>query len=63
MNDINTFQEKLLPLIQKFEKDKHHYLSKDYLEAQVRRILSIPYSNPSAGTLKTEKAFRPLIER
>jgi predicted type IV restriction endonuclease len=42
MPDINSFEEKLLELISKFEKDKTHYLSKGYLEAQVR----IDFINP-----------------
>ncbi len=36
MSDIDSFKEKLQSLISKFEKDKTHYLSKGYPEAQVR---------------------------
>jgi len=36
MSDINSFREKIGALISKFEKDRHHYLSKGYPEAQVR---------------------------
>ncbi|MCX5719204.1 MAG: hypothetical protein NT055_04430 [Nitrospirae bacterium] len=36
MSDIDSFKEKLQSLITKFEKDKTHYLSKGYPEAQVR---------------------------
>jgi hypothetical protein len=42
VQDIETFKEKLEFLITKFEKDKHHYLSKGYLEAQLR----IDFLNP-----------------
>ena len=38
MPDIDSFKEKLLSLISKFEKDKTHYLSKGYHEAQVRSV-------------------------
>ena len=43
MSDINSFKEKLQNLIIKFEKDKHHYFSKDYLEAQVRQDFINPF--------------------
>jgi hypothetical protein len=33
---MEIFREKLQNLISKFEKDKNHYLSKGYPEAQVR---------------------------
>lgn len=36
MADINSFRERIQNLTIKFEKDKTHYLSKGYLEAQVR---------------------------
>jgi hypothetical protein len=42
MSDIEQFREKLQSLISKFEKDKPHYLSKGYPEAQVR----IDFINP-----------------
>ena len=31
---LDTFKERLLKLITKFDADQHHYLSKDYLEAE-----------------------------
>ena len=34
--DMDPFREKLLQLVAKFDKDKSHYLSKGYPEAQVR---------------------------
>jgi predicted type IV restriction endonuclease len=42
VTDINSFREKIQVLIGKFEKDKIHYLSKGYPEAQVR----IDFINP-----------------
>ena len=36
MTGIDAFREKLQVLVSKFERDKHHYLSKGYPEAQVR---------------------------
>ena len=42
MSDKDIFREKLQSLISKFEKDKTHYLSKGYPEAQVR----IDFLNP-----------------
>jgi hypothetical protein len=42
MANIDSFREKLQDLIDKFEKDKTHYLSKGYPEAQVR----IDFLNP-----------------
>ncbi|MDA8106485.1 MAG: Eco57I restriction-modification methylase domain-containing protein [Nitrospiraceae bacterium] len=42
MADISSFKDRLQTLVAKFEKDKHHYLSKGYPEAQVR----IDFLNP-----------------
>lgn len=42
MTDINSFREKIQVLVGKFERDKTHYLSKGYPEAQVR----IDFVNP-----------------
>jgi hypothetical protein len=42
MSDIDSFKEKLQSLISKFEKDKTHYVSKGYPEAQVR----VDFLNP-----------------
>ena len=36
LTEINFFREKLQNLISKFNRDKTHYLSKGYPEAQVR---------------------------
>ncbi len=43
ISKINLFREKLYVLISKFEKDKNHYLSKGYLEAQVRSDFINPF--------------------
>ncbi|MFZ3065748.1 MAG: N-6 DNA methylase [Nitrospirota bacterium] len=62
MQDIETFKEKLKSLISKFEKDKHHYLSKGYLEAQLR----IDFLNPLFEALGWDienKAHKPPQDR
>ncbi len=62
MGDIDIFKEKLNALISKFEKDKVHYLSKGYLEAQVR----IDFINPFFKALGWDienKAQKPPHER
>ena len=62
MSDINSFRERLLTLISKFEKDKTHYLSKGYPEAQVR----IDFLNPFFKALGWDienKAQKPPHER
>jgi hypothetical protein len=45
MTDIDSFREELQSLISKFEKDKNYYLSKGYLEAQVRLDFINPLFN------------------
>ena len=62
MVDKNTFQNELQKLIAKFEKDKNHYLSKGYPEAQVR----IDFLNPFFDALGWDfenKANKPPHER
>jgi type I restriction-modification system DNA methylase subunit len=62
MSDIESFREKLQTLITKFEKDKNHYLSKGYPEAQVR----IDFLNPLFKALGWDienKAQKPPHER
>jgi len=62
VQSIETFREKLQTLISKFEKDKYHYLSKGYLEAQVR----IDFINPFFKALGWDienKAHKPPHER
>ena len=38
LTDLEIFREKLLQLVAKFDKDKSHYLSKGYPEAQALHI-------------------------
>ena len=38
LTDIGDFKQRLLGLIEKFDKDKSHYLSKGYPEAQALHI-------------------------
>jgi len=45
MPDIDSFREDLQSLVSKFEKDKNYYLSKGYLEAQVRLDFINPLFN------------------
>ncbi|MBM4136032.1 MAG: hypothetical protein FJ241_04285 [Nitrospira sp.] len=62
MSDTNLFREKLQTLVTKFEKDRTHYLSKGYLEAQVR----IDFINPFFKALGWDienKAQKPPHER
>jgi type I restriction-modification system DNA methylase subunit len=62
MSDIDSFREKLWALISKFEKDRHHYLSKGYPEAQVR----LDFLNPIFKALGWDienKAHKPPHER
>ena len=63
MSDINLFKEKLQNLIIKFEKDKNHYLSKDYLEAQVRQDFINPFFEALGWDIENRKGLSPLIER
>ncbi len=62
MSDINSFRDKIGALISKFEKDRHHYLSKGYPEAQVR----VDFLNPLFKALGWDienKAQKPPHER
>ncbi|MEK6598865.1 MAG: N-6 DNA methylase, partial [Deltaproteobacteria bacterium] len=59
MSDINTFKEKLLSLISKFDKDKHHYLSKSYLEAQVRQDFINPMFEALGWDIENKKSLSP----
>lgn len=58
----DIFEETLLSLVHKFEKDRHHYLAKGYPEAQVR----IDFLNPFFQALGWDienKAQKPPHER
>jgi hypothetical protein len=62
VQSIETFRERLQTLITKFQKDKTHYLSKGYLEAQVR----IDFINPFFKALGWDienKSHKPPHER
>jgi len=54
-----AFQEKLLSFVQKFEKDKHHYLSKNYLEAQVRQDFIDPLFEALGWDIENKKGLSP----
>ncbi len=62
MSDINIFREKLYQLISKFDKDKAHYLSKGYLEAQVRIDFINPFFNALGWDIEN-RAQKPPHER
>ena len=62
MSDINSFREKLGALILKFEKDRHHYLSKGYPEAQVRVDFLNPFFKALGWDIEN-KAQKPPHER
>jgi len=62
MTEISSFREKLQKLIAKFDKDKTHYLSKGYPEAQVR----LDFINPMFEALGWDienSAHKPPHER
>jgi hypothetical protein len=62
MADIDTFREKLHILITKFEKDRDHYLSKGYLEAQVRVDFINPFFKALGWDIEN-RAQKPPHER
>lgn len=54
-----VFKEKLLSLIHKFEKDKYHYLSKGYLEAEVRQDFLDPLFEALGWDIGNKKKLSP----
>jgi len=46
---IETLTEGLTKLINKFEADRYHYLSKDYPEAQARIDFITPFFQEASG--------------
>ncbi|MDP3048854.1 MAG: hypothetical protein Q8N12_05410 [Thermodesulfovibrionales bacterium] len=62
MADIYSFREKLQSLISKFEKDKAHYASKGYPEAQVRLDFLNPFFKALGWDIEN-KAQKPPHER
>ena len=62
MGDFGVFKEALRALVDKFERDKHHYLQKGYPEAQVR----VDFLNPFFAALGWDienRANKPPHER
>ncbi len=57
--DKEPFKEKLLSLISKFDKDKHHYLSKSYIEAQVRQDFIDPFFEALGWDIENKKGLSP----
>ncbi|MBI3585418.1 MAG: hypothetical protein HY096_15885 [Nitrospinae bacterium] len=53
------FKEKIISLINKFEKDKNHYLSKEYLEAQVREDFINPLFEALGWDIENRKGLSP----
>jgi hypothetical protein len=62
MPDSETFREKLQTLVAKFEKDKPHYLSKGYPEAQVRLDFINPFFKALGWDIEN-KSQKPPHER
>src|SRR3990170_544299 len=62
MADINSFKEKLQTLVTKFEKDKTHYRSKGYPEAQVRLDFLNPFFEALGWDIEN-KGHKPPHER
>ncbi|PIP70340.1 MAG: hypothetical protein COW90_05850 [Nitrospirae bacterium CG22_combo_CG10-13_8_21_14_all_44_11] len=62
MADINSFREKLQSLLAKFEKDKAHYVSKGYPEAQVRLDFLNPFFKALGWDIENQ-AQKPPHER
>ena len=48
------FSESLQKLVRKFDADKHHYLSKDYLEAEARVDFITPLFKALGWDLENE---------
>lgn len=62
MGDTSSFNDKLQTLVNKFEKDKTHYLSKGYPEAQVRVDFLNPFFKALGWDIEN-KAQKPPHER
>lgn len=62
MVDIHSFRERLQTLITKFEKDKTHYLSRGYPEAQARVDFLNPFFKALGWDIEN-KAQKPPHER
>ncbi|HHT9141257.1 MAG TPA: Eco57I restriction-modification methylase domain-containing protein [Candidatus Tripitaka californicus] len=60
--DTSTLRQDIQSLVEKFDRDKHHYLSKDYLEAQTRKDFIDPLFE-ALGWDISNKAGLPPFER
>lgn len=60
--DTSILRENIQSLVEKFDRDKHHYLSKDYLEAQCRQDFIDPLFE-ALGWDISNKAGLPPFER
>ncbi len=60
--EIDGFRQKLLELVAKFDKDKSHYLSKGYPEAQVRLDFLNPFFKALGWDIEN-KGHKPPHER
>ena len=59
ISNKETFREKLLSLVDKFNRDSHHYLSKDYLEAQAREDFINPLFEALGWDIENKKGLSP----
>ena len=60
--DTSTLRQDIQSLVEKFDRDKYHYLSKDYLEAQTRKDFIDPLFE-ALGWDISNKAGLPPFER
>lgn len=56
---IEVFCEKISRLVEKFERDKHFYLSKQYLEAQARRDFIDPFFEALGWDIENKAGLSP----
>ena len=59
ISNKETFREKLLSLVDKFNRDSRHYLSKDYLEAQAREDFINPLFEALGWDIENKKGLSP----
>ncbi|HHT9124511.1 MAG TPA: Eco57I restriction-modification methylase domain-containing protein [Candidatus Brocadiia bacterium] len=57
--NTSEVKEHIQNLVEKFERDKHHYLSKDYIEAQVRQDFIDPFFETLDWDISNEKKLSP----
>lgn len=62
MSDLQSFRKDVETLVRKFEQDKHHHLSRDYNEAQVRIDFLNPFFEALGWDLRN-KADKPPDQR